>query len=159
MNRAVIIITLFFFTAQSFGCATRSDNISGTYVSPIRYQNYNCDQINEEMDRLGHKVAEIAGAQDATATKDAVAMTVGVIVFWPALFFLAGGDKKEELARLKGEYDALESAAIQNQCAQAIETAKALKDAKAQKAERMAEAKEKRMQGDKFRATADQEYE
>ena len=32
------------------------------------------------------------------------------------MFFLAGGDHEEELARLKGEYDALESAAIQSDC-------------------------------------------
>jgi len=43
-------------------------------------------------------------------------MGVGLVLFWPALFFLAGSDKKDELARLKGEYDALEQAAIQKDC-------------------------------------------
>lgn len=40
-------------------------------------------------------------------------MGVGLVLFWPALFFLAGDDQKEELARLKGEYEALEKASIQ----------------------------------------------
>jgi hypothetical protein len=39
--------------------------------------------------------------------KDAVATTVGVIVFWPTLF-LIGGDKQNaaQLAQLKGQMDA-----------------------------------------------------
>lgn len=43
-------------------------------------------------------------------------MGVGLVLFWPALFFLAEGDKKEELANLKGQYDALDQAAIQKRC-------------------------------------------
>jgi hypothetical protein len=41
----------------------------------------------------------------------------GVIVFWPALFFI-GGDKQNaaELARLKGEMDAVEQASIRKKC-------------------------------------------
>jgi hypothetical protein len=36
--------------------------------------------------------ATAAGVQDNQATKDAVATTVGVLIFWPTLF-LIGGDK------------------------------------------------------------------
>ncbi len=43
-------------------------------------------------------------------------MGVGLVIFLPALFFLIGDDKKEEIARLKGEFDALEQAAIQKNC-------------------------------------------
>lgn len=56
------------------------------------------------------------GAQKKQADTDAVAMGVGLVLFWPALFFLAGDDQKEELARLKGEYEALQQAAIQKDC-------------------------------------------
>ena len=44
------------------------------------------------------------------------ALIIGAVIFWPALFFMIGGDREEELARLKGEYEALESAAIANEC-------------------------------------------
>ncbi|MEA3643102.1 MAG: hypothetical protein VBE63_24640 [Lamprobacter sp.] len=44
-------------------------------------------------------------------------MGVGLVLFWPALFFLAGDDQKEELSRLKGEYEALQQAAIRQDCA------------------------------------------
>ena len=74
------------------------------------------------MVRVGRKVQEVAGAQSKEATGDAVAVTVGLVVFWPALFFLMGGsDKGEELARLKGESEALEQAAIQKHCSALVE--------------------------------------
>ncbi len=64
----------------------------------------------------------MGGAQKQQATNDAVAMGVGLVLFWSALFCLAGGnDRKEELSRLKGEYDALEQAAIQKSCPVASE--------------------------------------
>ncbi|MFC3077772.1 hypothetical protein ACFODL_06695 [Phenylobacterium terrae] len=108
-------------------CATSPDKISGTYVSPIQYSNYDCDQIRMEMVRISNKVAEVSGQQKRQASNDAVAMGVGLVLFWPALFFLAGGnDRKEELANLKGQYDALTSAAIEKKCpvAQEIEAAR-----------------------------------
>ena len=38
------------------------------------------------------------------------------MLFWPAVFFVGRGDKAAELGRLKGEADALRSAAIRNGC-------------------------------------------
>ncbi|MFP4097955.1 MAG: hypothetical protein ACLFU1_04125 [Alphaproteobacteria bacterium] len=80
------------------------------------YHDYSCNQIAAELSRVSRRVNEIAGVQDSQATKDAVALGVGLVIFWPALFFLIGDDKKEELGRLKGEYEALEQAAIQKDC-------------------------------------------
>lgn len=98
-------------------CATAPDKIGATYVSSIQYSGYDCDQIRMEMVHLSSKVAEVSGAQKHQATNDAVAMGVGLVLFWPALFFLAGGnDRKAELGNLKGQYDALTEAAIQKKC-------------------------------------------
>lgn len=97
-------------------CASSPDKITAAYVSPLQYGAYDCDQIRAEMIRLSARVREVAGVQKREANKDAVAMGVGLVLFWPALFFLIGSDQKEELSRLKGEYDALESAAIQKKC-------------------------------------------
>lgn len=97
-------------------CASRPENISATYISPLQYQSYNCNQVQMEMARVARRVNEIAGVQDAQATKDSVALGVGLVLFWPALFFMIGKDQEEELARLKGEYEALEQVAIQKEC-------------------------------------------
>lgn len=98
-------------------CATNPDKISAQYVSPLAYQGYTCDQIRTELVRVGTRVSEVTGQQRKQANNDALAMGVGLVIFWPALFFLAGGsDKKEELGRLKGEYDALQVSANEKSC-------------------------------------------
>lgn len=108
------------------GCTTAPEKISGSYVSPIQYSNYDCDQIRLEMQRVSAKVSEVAGVQKRQANNDAVAMGVGLVIFWPALFFLAGGnDRKEELANLKGTYDALTTTAIEKKCPYADELVRA----------------------------------
>ena len=44
-------------------------------------------------------------------------MTVGLILFWPALFGLAATrDRKDDLGRLKGEYEAVELQGRKKQC-------------------------------------------
>lgn len=98
------------------GCAASSKNIQSQYVSPLVYKDYDCDQVSQEMMRIHRRVSEVSGKQDSQATKDAVALGVGLVIFWPALFFMIGDDQKDELARLKGEYDALEQTAIAKKC-------------------------------------------
>lgn len=120
--RIVSAVVLCFFI---LGCSTASKNVSSSYVSPIQYQGYSCDQLRQEYVRVNAKMLEVAGKQDKEANKDAVAMGVGLVLFWPALFFLMGDDKKDELARLKGECDAIESCAIEKNCAVADEIAEA----------------------------------
>lgn len=97
-------------------CAKQPDQISSTYCSPARYQSYSCEQVGMELHRVKSKILEVSGQQESEATKDAVALSVGLVLFWPALFFMMGDDKKQELAALKGEYEALEEAAIQREC-------------------------------------------
>jgi uncharacterized protein YceK len=72
------------------GCATKSNDISAAYVSPIQYQSYTCAQLQEEAARVSARAAVASGAQDQKATNDAVATGVGVVLFWPALFFHQG---------------------------------------------------------------------
>jgi hypothetical protein len=103
------------------GCASSPDEISAAYVSPVQYSGSECDQIRAELVRVSSRVREVAGAQQKQADIDAIAMGVALVVFWPALFFIGGNDRNEELSRLKGEYDALEQAAIQKNCPVASE--------------------------------------
>jgi hypothetical protein len=71
---------------------------------------------------------EVSGQQKKEATKDAVALGVGLVLFWPALFFMIGSDKKIELGRLKGEYDALEQTEIKKDCTIAAQLEEARKE-------------------------------
>jgi hypothetical protein len=124
-------------------CTSKSDNISAAYVSPLQYQGYSCNQIRAEMSRISRRVNEVAGVQDSQASKDSVALGVGMVLFWPALFFMIGKDKEEELSRLKGEYEALEQVAIQKDCnvAKEIEAAREM-EAKRKTADKQVEKKQ-----------------
>jgi hypothetical protein len=99
------------------GCATRAENISAAYVSPIQYQSFTCAQLQEEAARVSARAAVASGAQDQKATNDAVATGVGVVLFWPALFLIKGdAASAQEVAQLKGDMEAIEQANIQKKC-------------------------------------------
>jgi hypothetical protein len=99
------------------GCAKDADQVGATYVSPVLYENYTCPQLAEEAQRVSSRAAQAAGIQDSKATNDKVAMGVGLVIFWPALLFTKGNDENTaELARLKGQMDAIEQASIKKQC-------------------------------------------
>ena len=84
------------------------------YVSPLQYNPYSCDQLRLEYMRISSRLVEVSGKQDSAAKRDGVAMGVGLVLFWPALFLLAGNKgNPDELARLKGECDAIEICAIE----------------------------------------------
>ena len=117
MRRSIcMLLILTHFSLIVSGCATPSRKITGAYVSPMQYASYDCEQIQAEMIRVSNKLREVCGIQDKKSKGDAWCTGIGLILFWPAFFFMMGGDKKAEIERLKGEYDALEQAAIQKKC-------------------------------------------
>lgn len=99
------------------GCATRADNIVPAYVSTVGYEGLACQQLGQEAQVISSRAAAATGAQNKKATGDAVAMTVGLVVFWPALFFTQGdGAAAAEVARLKGEMEAIETVSRRKGC-------------------------------------------
>ncbi len=125
-------------------CASDPDDVEAQYVSPMTYAQYDCDQISMEMSRINREVATVTGDQEDAATRDAVATGVGVVLFWPALFFLAGSDHSDELGRLKGEQEALETAAIQKKCDYAPQIIEAQQKRQEEAEKRAAEERKKR---------------
>lgn len=97
-------------------CTTHPDKIAATYVSPTRYASLECSQIDEEFREVQSRVNGLSGDQRRQNRNDKIATGVGIVVFWPALFFLMSDDKKEEIAMLKGEYEALEVAHDRKNC-------------------------------------------
>jgi hypothetical protein len=99
------------------GCASRSEDVAAAYVSPTAYTSYSCRELNAEAQRVSSAAAAASGAQDSQRTKDAVATTAALVVFWPAAFFVSGNNAQTaELARLKGQMQAIEGASIQKKC-------------------------------------------
>jgi len=99
------------------GCATSSKDVAATFVSPIQYSSYDCDQLRQELVRINGRVGQLSGRLDEAASNDKAIMGIGMILFWPALFALGGTKQQEaELSRLKGEYEALQIASTSKKC-------------------------------------------
>ena len=114
------------------GCATAPEDIQTSSVSPLMYRDYTCNQLVMEMDRVNRRATELQMSLKKTADDDGAQMAVGLILFWPALFFLEGGDGPQaaEYSRIKGENDAVEVAAIQKECSMATAKEEVVEEAK-----------------------------
>ncbi|PIW27264.1 MAG: metal ABC transporter ATP-binding protein [Rhodospirillales bacterium CG15_BIG_FIL_POST_REV_8_21_14_020_66_15] len=99
-------------------CASQPNEISAQNISTLQYKDYDCDQLAMESDRIDRRIGELHGQLKKKADDDAVQMGVGLVLLWPTLFFLEGGDGPEaqEYGRLKGEKEAIETVAIHNKC-------------------------------------------
>jgi hypothetical protein len=111
MKRFICIVAALAFLS---GCAAGPDKIATTYISPLQYNTYNEEQIGGELERVNVRISELEGRLKKKEDGDKLKTTIGVVLFWPTLFFLDGnGPDAQEYARLKGERDALEKVAIQ----------------------------------------------
>ena len=131
------------------GCATSPNDMTASYVSPLIYQSFDCQQLVMESDRVSRRVQSMHARLDETASSDTTTMAVGLILFWPALFFLDGdGDGGIEYKRLMGESDAIHQAAVAKKCDLRLLVPPKPKEVKKTEEEKLADkkAKEERCQ-------------
>ena len=99
------------------GCATSPNEMTASYVSPLIYQSYDCQQLVMESDRVSRRVQSMHSKLAEKESDDSAKMAVGLILFWPALFFLDGDeDGAIEYKRLMGESEAVHQAAVAKKC-------------------------------------------
>ena len=113
MKKFALMIVFVSLTA----CVSNPDKIDAAYVSPLKYKDYDCDQLSMEMDHVGRRTTELYRRLKKDRTNDNWQMGVGIF-FWPVLFALEGGDGPEaaEYARLQGEYEALRENVVARKC-------------------------------------------
>ncbi|MFO7962419.1 MAG: hypothetical protein R6U50_00715 [Desulfobacterales bacterium] len=94
--------------------------MGATYVSPVVYKDYDCEQLATELARVNQRANELHNSLEKECNADKAQMAVGMVLFWPALFFLEGGDGPEtaEYTRLKGERECIEKLLIERQCSE-----------------------------------------
>jgi hypothetical protein len=104
--------------AMLTACASHPDKIDAAYVSPVKYDGYSCEQIAVEMDNIGRRTNDLYQRLKNERSKDNWQMGIGLVLFWPTLFLLEGGDGPEaaEYARLKGEFEALRQNSVKKSC-------------------------------------------
>ena len=99
------IISGVFMALALTGCASKSEDITASYVSPMNYQQYTCDQLIQEGRSVSSRAAIASGQQDKARSDDQVKTGVGIVLFWPVLLFMDGdGPKAAELASLKDRW-------------------------------------------------------
>ncbi|MDE0207564.1 MAG: hypothetical protein OXP66_16245 [Candidatus Tectomicrobia bacterium] len=103
------------------GCSPPAKSIEATPVPPARYQALSCKQLAVEIRRHTRLLEKSARTHDQEHTTDTLTV-VGGFFAWPVwlLLLLDGGDRTEELGRLKGEYIALSDMAWEKECPWAI---------------------------------------
>lgn len=82
--------------------------IAGRYS----YRSWTCAQLNEEFERLHVALARASRQQEDARTTDAV----GILLIGLPVSTLSGENIAPEIARLKGEVEAVRKAAITTQC-------------------------------------------
>jgi len=101
-----------------FGCATNPNNMMPVQVSGVEYKDYECEDIQLELDFVTRRENELYNFLKKKADLDALQLGTSLLLFWPMLFALEGGDGQEaaEYRRLKGERQALEDLSIKKGC-------------------------------------------
>jgi hypothetical protein len=103
--------------ALSTGCATRAVDVQALPSNPADFLPWSCARIHDEMDLVQQRAAQLSWTVDERAGQHVVALGIGLAVFWPALLAMRpDGADAEALARLKGRFEALQSAARQKGC-------------------------------------------
>lgn len=110
-----LILTTACAAAVLGACAKDPDSIAPSYISDVAYRPLSCQDLAIEASRLNGALSSASTQQEQARTNDAVG------VFWLGLpvSSLSGDNVAPEIARLKGEIEAVNRAAMAKKCATA----------------------------------------
>jgi hypothetical protein len=107
--RFIFILLILIFPAA---CVTPPNQIRAKRISPIKYQNYTCEQIKQELFLVDYKLFQLTMHQNMELSNQKNALGSSFL----SVFLLLEDNKNEEIAQLKGEFEALEYVAKQKEC-------------------------------------------
>jgi hypothetical protein len=93
------------------GCASRPESISASYVSHEKYSNRDCTTLTIDLSNARSELAKFSSMQDSKANMDAATV---FLVLIPASKL--SGDHAGDVAKWKGEVEAVETALIKANC-------------------------------------------
>lgn len=103
MKKYTGIALVLLLSACGLGCAKAPGSIEAAPVAPNRYAHLTCEQAMTELGIKSYDLIPLSREQEEAARADAW----NVLVFGVPLSGIEGKRKTEEIARLKGEIDAL----------------------------------------------------
>lgn len=93
-------------------CAKSPESIAPSYVSDITYRQVSCSDLSVESARLNQALATASTQQEQARGND----TVGVLLLGLPVSSLSGDNIAPEIARLKGELEAIHRVSLQKKC-------------------------------------------
>lgn len=111
MRKFALIVS----AAALVACAKSPESIAPSYVSDITYRPLSCQDLAVESARINQALARSSTQQEQARTND----TVGVMLLGLPVSSLSGDNVAPEIARLKGELEAINRVSTQKKCATA----------------------------------------
>lgn len=109
MKKIIAVAAVLPLLAGCFNLATRSNEITGAYTSPLKYTQHNCDQLAAEIGSLARRENGLVAAQNQRRKSGKVQ------AFWLG-FGTGDGIEASELATVRGEKEAVRTAMEQRRC-------------------------------------------
>jgi starvation-inducible outer membrane lipoprotein len=92
-------------------CATRPESISASYVSHEKYAGLDCERLNTRMSDARSNLEKFSQMQNTKANVDAATVFLALIPLSKL-----SGDSAADVAKWKGEVEAIETAQIRAGC-------------------------------------------
>lgn len=118
MHRNFAVTILLIGSVMLSACAEAPERIIPYSVSPMLYEGSDCRALQLESKRIDDRLSLLTERQHRAANQDTSVTAFSIFLFWPAAFFIGREDYGVEIARLKGEVDAISYAAISKDCLQ-----------------------------------------
>lgn len=109
MKTIIIVVSALLLNA----CATRPESIPASYVSHEKYMGADCAQLTTHMADARTNLAKFSSMQDTKANVDAATVFLALIPLSKMT-----GDSAGDVAKYKGEVEAIETAQIKQNCRQ-----------------------------------------
>lgn len=105
------VIALIGIAAVMAGCATRPESISASYVSHEKYSGKDCTSLSLDLMNARNELSKYSSMQNTKANVDAATV---FFVLIPASKL--SGDHAGDVAKWKGEVEAVETALVKANC-------------------------------------------
>jgi len=113
INIRKMFLTFSLIGLLAMSCAPSANSVMASSISPILYQNLECDMLIMELASAEAKVSQLTTIQNKVRGSDTAVTVIGVLLLWPVLFALSGvtgKNRADELAQAKGELEAINKA-------------------------------------------------
>ncbi len=108
MKKLMVVIALMAGSVL-VGCAKKADNIEPAAISTAKYDGWNCSKLSREKSFVDEALVRVSTSQDKAAGNDALMVfLIGVPT--------SGGGVPGEVARLKGEQEAIRRSMVERNC-------------------------------------------